>query len=130
MQFGTHRRDTKKIHEHIFHFFRKKHTNNYNKSLRGYIRNLLGGTKRCLEIVSIIGVVTEVSYISKIYYFLMWIKWLIIWGSFCLTRFKIFLHYSCYLPHSSLMTHSCSIHPPIQLTYHDSSYCCSSWTVG
>lgn len=90
----------------------RKHTNNYNKSLRVCIRKCLGRTKRCLETVSISFIVTDVSYIRKIYYFLMWKKWLIIWGSFCLMHIEFFLHYSCYLLHSCLMAHLYSLNPP------------------
>lgn len=79
----------------------EKHPNNYHKSLRVYIRKLLGCIKTCVELVSVIDVAIEVSHIHKTQYFLVWGKCLITGGAFCLLHLKKIL--TAYLPFASLL---------------------------
>lgn len=79
----------------------KKHPNNFHKSFRVYIRKLLGCTKRCLGIVSVIDITIEVSHTCKIQYFLVWGKWLTVWGGLCFLHLKKIL--TAYLPFASLL---------------------------
>lgn len=82
-RLAAHQSHTKKLHEHTWHSSWKKYPKNYQNTLSLYIRKLLGCTKRCLEILSVICILhtfTKQGILSVRETF-------VVWRDFCLLHF-------------------------------------------